>query len=321
MTQATHFPAVFDRFLALEAALRQTSGFGSPEFARRLSALALLGADGAPDDLAERVRATSGDLRGAWGVPGQARPVFAAALVTTGRRAHDYVQARDALLPVMRGKLRVSLPAAALAYAATGRTQLDDAHLARIASIATLIRTPWWSSSSARTGFLAATLALSPDRLDAIEARVAAARGAMSDAGASDGMVRETSRDLALAGVEPVAVARTWAALDDMRRTRRRWGGVKPAMLMSVATTGARPDEAATALDAAHAAVNDLRPHIARVARPYVTVALAARTLAPEADVGNDAVAALQAVIATVSAAAAATTVVIAASTASSSGP
>jgi len=317
MTQAAHFPVVFDRFQALDDALRQTSSRWGAEYVRRLSALALLSADGAPEALAERVRENADNLRGAWGVPGQARSVFAAALVTAGRKAHDYVLAREALLPAMRGNLRVSLPAAALAYAAVGRTQLDGADLARITSIAAYVRAPWWSGANARNGFFAATLALSPDRLDAIEARVAAAQSAMSDAGASDGMVREASRDLALAGVEPVAAARTWAALDDMRRTRRRCGSVKSAMLMSIATTGARPDEAATALDAAHAAVNDLRPRIASVARPYLKVALAARTLAPEAAVGNDAIAALQAVIAAVSAATAAAVVVTTAAVAS----
>lgn len=317
MTSTNHFAVIFERFKALDAALHETRGTARPEYVRRLTALALLGVDGAPDTLAARTSSVAADLRGAPGVPGTARLVFAAGLVSSGKAASDYWSAREGLLPALRhGGLRPGLPAAALVYAAAGRTDIDGAHRARIAALASHVRAPWWSTASAANGYFAAALALIDERPDVIEQRLIAARRALYDAGAPEHIARDGGRQLALSGAEPIAAARTWSTLYAARGSGR-WRGVKPEMLVEVASAaGARADEAAATLAASHDAVRSLRPGVSGLARPYLVTSLAAHALAPRGAPSQGAISALQAVQAAIAAANAATAATVAATAA-----
>jgi hypothetical protein len=280
----------FERFVALDRAIEAAGDAGRPGYARRCAALTALSSSEPHELLVARIRENARVLRGAPGVSGAVRPVFAAALAAARRDADDYLIARARLMPAMEGRRRRSLPAAALAYAAAGRILADATDRARIEAIAPLVAAPWWSSRAAWNGFFAAALALKGEGAPIVAARLNAAQSALEDAGAGLDLARNEARRLVLAPADPAQAAAVWRRLDDARRARRLHGRAPAPMLIAYAARAAHaPDAAAPALAEAMAALDGLRPRAHSIIRPFLAAGLAARALAPAAPDAPDA--------------------------------
>jgi hypothetical protein len=294
----TSISDVLERFVALDRAIEAVGGAARPGYARRCAAMAALASSDPPDVLVARIGEIARVLRGAPGVSGAVRPVFAATLAATNSDADDYLIARARLLPAMEGRRRKSLPVAALAYAAAGHILPKAADLTRIEAIAPLVAAPWWSSRSLWNGFYAAALALKGEAAPIVGARLNAAANALEEAGAPHDLARNEARRLALAAAHPAAAAKLWRRLDDARRARRLPGRAPQSVLLGYAArTAHAPDAAIATLAEAMTALGTLRPRAHPIIRPHLAAGLAARALPPARPESPDLAAPLEAVL------------------------